>query len=245
MTAWYVDWFNSDEYLAVYKHRDQLEADEFATTIIKNLNLASGCETLDLACGAGRHAIAFAKHGHKVTAVDLSPRLLEVGRESVAGSGLNVEFVRANILTYRPTHAYDLVLNVFTSFGYFENDEDNFGIFRTARASLKQSGIFVFDYFNINYINENFVPYTRQYIGKMVVEQSRSLDEETVSKTILIQSQTGLKAYRESVKLYNADTLVLQLEKAGFEILSLRGNYNGDQFSNITSPRFIALCKSV
>ena len=245
MTAWYVDWFNSSEYLTVYNHRNQNEADAFAATIVKDIVLPENCETLDLACGAGRHAIAFAKYGHSVTAVDLSPKLLEVARESMLESDLKIDFVRDNILTFRSPKKFDLALNVFTSFGYFDKDDDNFGIFRTAKTALRQNGYFVFDYFNVNYIRTNFVPYTRKFFGKTIVEQSRFIDGEKVGKTILIQSNLGLKAYRESVKLYGAEELCMQLGKVGFTIVSLKGNYGGEPFNEVTSPRFIAICKSV
>ena len=68
--SWYNDWFNSEYYLKVYKHRDEVEAERLVSLILNNVNLEGGSNILDMACGSGRHAIAFAKKGFNVTAID-------------------------------------------------------------------------------------------------------------------------------------------------------------------------------
>ena len=74
--TWYQDWFNSEDYLKVYRHRDSAEAKMLVNLILKNTSLSENSDILDMACGAGRHAFAFALKGFNVTAVDFSERLI-------------------------------------------------------------------------------------------------------------------------------------------------------------------------
>lgn len=242
MTAWYEDWFNSQEYLTVYSHRDQLEADTFAKTITGLLPEITGGKLLDMACGAGRHAIAFAKLGFQVTAVDLSPRLLETAARNARALDLEITFRRENLLSFTSDAIHSLVLNVFTSFGYFDRDEDNFRLFHVAYQALQSKGTFVFDYLNVSSLKKTFSPYSRDFFNNYIIEQVRSLSTERVEKTILIQSGTTLQTFRESVKLYTADCLETELRKAGFQQIRLLGDYSGGKFREDSSPRFIALC---
>ena len=79
---WYKNWFNSEEYLKVYRHRDQKEANELVQLVIKNIDVSKVKNVLDMAAGSGRHAIIFTEKGFNVTAVDLSENLLSIGRKN-------------------------------------------------------------------------------------------------------------------------------------------------------------------
>ena len=74
--TWYKEWFNSDNYLKVYSHRDETEAERLVDLIVNNINSVSGSKVLDMACGSGRHAIIFASKGYQVTAIDLSKNII-------------------------------------------------------------------------------------------------------------------------------------------------------------------------
>ena len=95
--AWYKDWFNSEEYLLVYEHRDSAEAEILVRLVQKDLNLAEGSSVMDMACGAGRHSIAFAQKGYKVTAVDLSERLIDEAKKNAIKANVNVDFILTDI----------------------------------------------------------------------------------------------------------------------------------------------------
>jgi len=79
--TWYKDWFNSENYLRVYSHRDQTEAERLVELITKSLKLKINSSVLDMTCGTGRHAITFAKLGFKVTAVDISQLLISEAKK--------------------------------------------------------------------------------------------------------------------------------------------------------------------
>jgi len=123
--TWYKDWFNSEHYLRVYSHRDQSEAERLVELISKNLNFNANPSLLDMACGAGRHAVAFAKLGFKVTAIDISPRLISEAKLSAEQASAEIDFVLSDILEYESNKRFDLVINLFTSIGYFEKDVIN------------------------------------------------------------------------------------------------------------------------
>ncbi len=243
MKLWYEEWFNSKEYLSVYKHRDLEEANSFAGLICSLIEVPLNCETLDLACGAGRHSIAFARRGHKVTGVDLSPMLIKLAREEALEENIQVEYLERNILGLNLERKFDVVLNIFTSFGYFREDADNFRIFETVGNHMEDSGTFVFDYFNSVVVERTLVPYSRVISGTEIIEQIRTISNGFVTKKILIQSGGSIKMFSEAVKLYSAKTLIHQLESRGFTIEKLLADYEGNSFNEETSPRFIALCR--
>src|SRR6059036_984430 len=98
-------------------------ADEQVEKILRLTGLGGGT-VLDLCCGPGRHAVALAKRGFAVTAVDRTPFLLDHARARAAEAGLSVEFVLSDMRRFKRPEAFDLILNIFTSFGYFNEKSD-------------------------------------------------------------------------------------------------------------------------
>ena len=110
---WYKNWFNSEDYLKVYRHRDQKEASELVQLVINNIDVSKVKTILDMAAGSGRHALIFAKEGFDVTAVDLSENLLSIGKKSAEDENLEIEFVHSDIRQFNPNIKYHLILNLF------------------------------------------------------------------------------------------------------------------------------------
>lgn len=104
------------------------------------LDFPPGTRVLDLCCGPGLFVVPLAERGYEVTGVDLSPSLLESARSACDTAGAEVRLERADMLTYRQPGAFDVVLNVFTSFGYFDEAEDNLQVLRNAHESLAPGG---------------------------------------------------------------------------------------------------------
>ena len=120
MKEWFKDWFNTEEYLNVYRHRNEQDAKELIELILENINIHLGCNILDLACGAGRHSILFAQRGYKVSAVDLSKNLLKVALDAAIKAKVKINFIKADLRNLCIKPKFDLVVNLFTSFGYFD-----------------------------------------------------------------------------------------------------------------------------
>ena len=173
--TWYKEWFNSENYLKVYKHRDESEAKRLVDLIEKHVNLIPQSSLLDMACGAGRHAIAFAKKGFKVTAVDLSQRLIEEAKQNALDVKVKINFILSDILEYQTEFQFDLAVNLFTSFGYFENDYENYAVIKKAHSLIKKGGYFILDYFNKDFLIKNLVPTSIISENRLKITQNRSI----------------------------------------------------------------------
>lgn len=237
--TWYKDWFNSEDYLLVYKHRDSLEAEILVKLIQKKLNPLSSSHVLDMACGAGRHSIAFAQKGYSVTAVDLSERLINEAKKNAIQANVNVDFVQADIRDLKLDQQFDLVVNLFTSFGYFETDKENFIVIQKAYDLLKSGGYFVLDYLNKNHLEKNLVPLSTFSENGITITQKRTINKNRVEKEITIEKNKSFNKFYESVRLYDFDELKDILEGTGFRIFKTFGDFNGNIFEQNSSPRLV------
>lgn len=240
---WFKDWFETEEYLNVYRHRNEADAKSLISLILSNTNLNKNASVLDMACGAGRHSILFAKEGFKVTAVDLSERLLSVAKDSADTENLTINFIQSDLRNYSTTEKFDLVVNLFTSFGYFESDDENFQILFKGFDLLKDGGYFVFDFFNESYLKDNLIENSSDINGETEITQKRFILNERVEKEIIIKKNGYIEEYFESVRMFTAEEIIEQLIKIGFEIVKTFGDFLGNDFNKNLSPRIIIISK--
>ncbi|MCP5105145.1 MAG: class I SAM-dependent methyltransferase, partial [bacterium] len=104
-----------------------------------------GSKVLDLCCGPGRHALPLAKEGFRVTAVDLIPFLLEKAKAAARSEKVNVEWIHDDMRKFSRPGEYDLIINLFTSFGYFEDEKENAAVLALMHQNLKEGGMLVMD----------------------------------------------------------------------------------------------------
>jgi len=233
---WYKNWFGKD-YLKVYSHRNQKEAQQLVQLIFPNINLKSDAQILDIGCGQGRHLSIFAEKQFKITGIDLSRVLLTIAKENNSDNP-SAKFIQAD-MRYLPFNSkFDLILNLFTSFGYFEKDESNISVLRQINKLLKKSGSFVFDYFNANYVKENLVPKHKEEVGEIIVEQERFIENSRVKKKISLTKKGEQSIYYESVKLYSPEEIYDMLRLVNLRTNKTFGNYNGSPFDK-QSPRLL------
>ncbi len=231
---WFEEWFG-EEYLQLYPHRDDAEAERAVGTIARHVGLRPGARVLDVACGAGRHARAFRLAGARCVGVDLSATLLRVARK-VTDAGL----VRADmrLLPIRP-HSMDLTVNLFTSFGYFDRDAEHADALREMIQTLKPGGWFVIDFLNPSAVRRGLVARERVRLGGGEVEVGRSVssDGHYVCKTITTASG---KRFVERVRLFEPDEIAGMLEAEGIDIQFRFGSYDAAPLTP-ESPRTILL----
>lgn len=233
MSEWFEEWFG-EEYVALYPHRNEAEAERAVALIERTLGPRQVRRVLDLACGSGRHARYL---GQKwwTSGIDLSEVLLQIARRT----GTPARLVRGDIraLPYRDS-AFDLVVNLFTSFGYFETDEEHELVIRDLARVIAPRGTFVLDYLNAERVAEQLVPHDEKVIGGRVVEQRRTItaDGRFVVKHISLRKE-GRK-FVERVRLFSRAQLEGMLERAGFRIETSCGDYGGEPLTD-TSPRVI------
>lgn len=241
---WFEKWFSSKYYLELYSHRDEEDARWIINLLQRNISAKTSARVLDIACGAGRHSIELARRGFDVTGFDLSPYLIGMAKKALKESkekGLKLKFVIRDMRSFRFNEKFDIALNIFSSFGYFDDDRTNFRVFENASASLKKNGYFVFDYLNKNYLLKNIVPATIQKTMGYTIKQFRKIEGNFVKKEIRILSEGKSAGFEERLRLYSPSEIKKALSVFGFSIEKTFGDYFGNKFSSANSQRFIAI----
>jgi len=239
---WYARWFG-EEYLRLYPHRDQGEADQAVELTADLLELAGDDRVLDLACGAGRHLRAMEQRGLRAFGLDLSQPLLLRASESVPGIAL----VRADMRQIPfAAGTFSLVSSFFTSFGYFTSPAEDRMVLDEVRRILRQGGHLVLDFLNSARVREGLVPRDERVVdGRVVVQERRLVDGgAAVEKTIRMGAtgDGGEQVFVERVRLYDPGELEDLLVSAGFSPVRSFGDYQGTPFA-AGSPRFILLAQ--
>ncbi len=239
-SRWYARAFDAT-YLEVYAHRDDAEAERVTRHLLEPLGLA-GRRVLDLACGAGRHARALARRRAHVVGVDLSRELLRRARRD--GVDAHVALVRGDMLRVPFRDAsFDLVLSMFTSFGYFADALEDVHVLREVRRVLRETGTLVLDLFNAARVRSDLVPETRRRVGRFEVCETRRLDDagERVIKDIELRDGDATHRYREIVRLWSRAQIESALESCALSVQRVWGDYDGGDFDSERSPRLV-LC---
>ncbi|NLT49503.1 MAG: methyltransferase domain-containing protein [Ignavibacteria bacterium] len=239
MDKWFIEWFTSDEYSDVYAHRDEKDALNLVKLIAENIHTPKNSWLLDAACGSGRYLNEFSKLGFQSIGFDLSMPLLKKARETSSKTGNNFSLINADMRNVCINKKFDLILNVFTSFGYFYRDEENFKFINNSSLMIKNSGFFIFDYLNKNYVINNLIKYSQKIVNNKKIEEFREISDGRVIKKMTIGTESGIKEYFESVKLYSPEEIIEGFKSAGYRLVKKFGNYSGDKFDEELSERFI------
>ncbi|MEW6506908.1 MAG: class I SAM-dependent methyltransferase [Bacteroidota bacterium] len=242
-STWFKDWFSSEEYNLVYLHRDDNDAKKLINLIISTIDLNKNHLLLDAACGNGRHLNYLLSLGYHTVGFDLSFPFLIQAKNNSLKYGFNPLLIQADIRNIFFKNKFDAVLNLFTSFGYFTSDEENFSFAKNALSFLKKDGFFILDYLNKDYLIKNLIPSSQREVNGYKVKESREINNERVIKKIEITKGEQSKCFYESVKLYSMDFILEHFFRFGYSLISLFGNYNGNQFNNNISERLIAIFK--
>lgn len=244
---WYETWFDSPHYHRLYGHRNAQEADAF----ISGLHHKFGWKQLklmDLACGEGRHSAAAVGLGHSVVGMDLSPNSIANAKKTHLGTS-NLRFVEGNMLDFDLGERFDGVLNLFTSFGYFDKRSDHLIVLNGIRQHLKTGGFLVLDFLNVEYSRARLVPsetLSRGGVDYMITRSFGDLGHGIPGfiKTIEFEENGTRHQFTERVSGMNREALTSLLEETGFVVFDAFGDYNLSNWSSTESPRLI-LCAKV
>ena len=238
---WWRTWFGPG-YLALYDdyvaERTPLEIDQLEGL----LALRPPRRILDLPCGQGRHSIELARRGYEVTGVDLSPFMLDVARKRAAEAGVQVRWLTGDMRQAIPGESFDVILNLFTSFGYFDDPADDQRVLTGGAAMLAPGGRLLLEVINGARIMNDFQSREWFTIGRAAVMEARTLDRSlqrmVVERTVSIppDEETNVHALR----LYTGEQIDAAMRSAGFGRIDLYGDWDGGSLRP-DSVRVIAL----
>lgn len=240
--SWYRQWFADELYTHLYAHRDVDEARVAVDLFQQVTGVPKDAVVLDLACGTGRHTFELARRGYRVLAADLSPTLLAVAKRKTQKYATTLRLLRADMRQLPLYAACDAVVQLFTAFGYFASDEENASVLAEVCASLRPGGWYMLDFLNADELRHSLLPYSRQQLDGIVVEQFRSIEHGRVEKRIVVHGAGERREFRESVRLFTLQDFHRMFRQAGFSDPLVFGDYAGAAFS-ASSPRCIMFAR--
>lgn len=208
-----------------------------------------GASVLDACCGPGRHSLELASRGYRVTGVDLTAAYLEAARESAAAFGVEAEFVRADIRAFERPATFDLAINLYTSFGYFEDPTDDLAALARLRASLKPGGALVLETIGKETAARDFVEgewFERDGMTILTEYSVVGSWEGLRNRWVVIRPGAGgiEKTDRSFVlRLYSASELRAALLAAGFDSVAIFGNLEGAPYDQ-KATSLVALARA-
>jgi len=235
---WFASWFNTPYYHTLYKDRDDTEASQFMQNLTTFLRLEKGSEVLDLACGKGRHAIYLHQIGYKVTGVDLSAKSIAHAKQ-FEQSGLEFHI---HDMCEPYNSQFDAVFNLFTSFGYFTNPEDNLRTIKAIKSDLKPNGYGVIDFMNVNYVIKNMVAQETKVIDNITFNISKRLEDGYIIKDIKFKDDKEYH-FTEKVRALTLDDFKRYFKEASVNLVHCLGNYSLSDYDQETSDRLILIFK--
>ena len=240
---WFENWFDSPYYHILYKHRNHKEAEQFIDNLVDYLKPSSSFKFLDLACGKGRHSVYLNKKGFDVTGIDLSPENIACASQQVSPLNNTLRFFVKDMRKIEEEEQYDCILNLFTSFGYFENDKDDYETIAAVNKALKPGGTFVLDFMNVQKITSSLVLHEVKIIEDIEFEITKSIENHFIVKRIHFFDKGREYHFQERVKALTLNDFEKYLAASGLKIVDLRGSYNMENFNSESSWRLIIIAK--
>ena len=238
--SWFAHWFDSPYYHTLYKNRDEKEAQVFIDNLIDYLQIPKGSKLIDIACGKGRHAKYFNKKGMDVVGVDLSQNSINTAKKD---ENKNLQFSVHDMRENYQENAFDVVTNLFTSFGYFENNKDEQKAINAMENNLKKEGILIIDFMNAKKVIANLVLNEQKMINNIQFDITRQVKDGFILKDIRITDRKEQQQFQEKVKAITLADYSEFITNAGLKIIDIFGNYKLDNFDEEISDRLILICK--
>lgn len=236
---WYSSWFDTPYYHILYKDRNYREAQVFMDNLTHYLNLPEKAKVLDLACGKGRHSIYLNQLGYDVLGADLSENsIAEASKNSNETLHFKVHDMREPF-----EEKFDAIFNLFTSFGYFESDEDNLTTLKAIKESLSEYGFAVIDFMNVHNVIENLVPEEVKTVDEIDFHIKRYVEDGHIFKEIDFEDQGRKYHFTEKVKALTLKDFQDLMDEAGIFLLDIFGDYKLKKFHKTESERLIMIFK--
>ena len=235
---WFAAWFDTPYYHILYKYRDDNEAQRFIDLLFEKLKPQKTDKLLDLACGRGRHAVYMNQKGYDVVGYDLADENISYAKDYENDRlHFDVRDMRQDI----GENTFDWVFNLFTSFGYFQKQDDDLKAMEAISRALNTGGKLVLDFMNVHKVEQELVPNEMVKTEGITFNISRRTDDEHIIKQISFEAEGKQHTYEERVKkLAKSDFLTL-FNKAGLVPLAYFGSLKLEPFDEQESDRLIMI----
>lgn len=234
--TWYQNWFNTEYYHLLYRDRDDQEARLFIDNLLHSLHLEPWSKVLDLACGRGRHARYLNTKQLSVVGLDLAEQNISFAKQF---ENEHLHFEQADMREAFGSERFDLVLNLFTSFGYFDDRADNIKACHQIARALKPNGLLLMDFMNVQRVIEGLVPAENRVVEGINFELNRRIEGNKVIKSIDFQDQGQDFHFEERVQLLALADFEEFFQLAGLVIEATFGDYKMGPFDEHQSERLI------
>jgi SAM-dependent methyltransferase len=240
-SEWFRQWFGSRYYDLLYSHRNEEEAEQFISRLTALLQLPAQADVLDLACGKGRHSIYLHSLGYQVKGIDLSEKSIAFAKQFEAD---HLSFEIADMRFFELNKSFDSIVNLFTSFGYFNDIDDNLLVLQRVKKHLKPGGLFVLDYFNSELVEKNaHQSYTTTKEG-IEFHITKGIEGDFVVKHITVVDELHTLEFEERVQLLKVEQLKTMIQTAGLTPIETYGNYSLGTFIPGESERLIIIARN-
>jgi SAM-dependent methyltransferase len=204
--------------------------------VVEKLELEPGARVLDVACGHGRHSVELARRGFRVTGVDLSPRSIDLARETARKENLDVDFVLSDARELDFESEFDAAINLFTSaIGYFDDELENQRVVDRVARALRPGGSFLVDTINLLSLARGFrALHWEEYESGMVMVERREFDfrrGRNRASWTFIRPDGSRRELRHSLRVYAPHELIAMLEAAGLDVVGSWGSFDGAELS--------------
>ena len=237
---WFESWFDTRYYHLLYSNRDASEAEVFIKNLVAYLDPPDDARFCDLGCGGGRHAEVFANLGFQVIGLDLSSNNV---KEATTRAHEKLSFRVHDMREGFGTECFDYVVNLFTSFGYFDSDEDHQITIDNVAESLVSGGTFVIDYLNVEHVRRSLKMDSIGQVKDVQFEVRRLLSDRFVIKEIKVSDGDDVAYFEERVRLFRFKEFNKMLSASGLKIIHHFGDYNMMTYDPKQSPRLILIAK--
>jgi SAM-dependent methyltransferase len=242
-------WYDRDDFWlkaspVLFHEQRILNTPSEADKIISLTKINPGMHVLDLCCGIGRHSLELARRGYKVTGVDRTTGYLEKAAGRAKAENLNAEFINDDMRHYCRPEKYDAVLNLFTSFGYFEDPGDDRRVILNIFSSLKRDGVLLMEMMGKEVLARVFSERDwREIDGAIVMEERKIIEDwSRMDMCWRVLKEGKLTDLRLAFRLYSGAELKGLLISCGFAAVEILGNLEGAPYDHQAS-RLIALAR--
>lgn len=208
--------------------------------IISLLQPAKSSTILDAPCGTGRHAYLFAKKGFNVTGLDISKDCLKIANNECCHK--NIQYAHGDMKNLKAWKGqFDITLNLFTSFGYFQTDRENASVLKQLYSTLRPGGWFVLNLINRDWLLEVYQGNDCKYILNKRAYNSKTKYNEAWM-TVIDKQTKKEKTYYHRCRLYDKSEVLGLLKSVGFKNIKVVGDSKGNRFKKreSTHPFFFA-----